>query len=155
MLKFQRLKVGYPNLASPPNETGNSWKVYLVCKSDAYTSCNGVTDLLGLSQEDKDDARLSYISLNGKAATGEPLQNLYDGRKLHEAFQFTHKNTDIKVFRIWGSGKIRIYFIYCVDKKIVVLKTMTKRTQKITNGEKEEIKCLAIKVIEQTSLTGI
>lgn len=153
---FTRLRVGHPKPLTAPTDGPKSWKIYTICAERSSTSCltrKDVAEILSKSQADGEAARKSYIDLLYKANTGRPLSDLYDEKKCHEAHSFKYENRDVKIFRIWGTGTIRIYFIYLEDRKIILLKTKPKRTDSLTKGEKEEIERLAKKVMDFISNT--
>ncbi len=74
---------------------------------------------------------------------------MYDEKKCHPAHEYKRpiKNIEQKIWRLWGVGVIRIYFIYMPEKSIVVLKIDVKRVAKLTKGEKDALKDLAEKVL--------
>ncbi len=152
MIYLHRLKVGYPSPLKELEEKPNSWRVRLVCKSKDYSSCNCFDDLRLLEGNDLKDARHSYINFLQRTNSGQPLKDMYEKKQLHEAFSFKYNNKKIKVFRIWGSGDIRIYFIYGPDRYIYILKTMIKRENKLSEGKSTEIKEIAKNLINMIDL---
>ena len=108
--------------------------------SDAR-DCPDAIDLLSM--------RKSFIALNAKAKTGLPLENLYDQKKYHTAHSYSRNGIDQKIQRIWGTGKIRIYFIFVPKKNIVILKSAPKRVDSLSEGEKGELKKLAESVLDR------
>ncbi|MBW8892727.1 MAG: hypothetical protein JF617_11505 [Burkholderiales bacterium] len=142
---FKRLKVGHPEPLSMPQDAPNSWKTYTILESRQPQSCMTRADIAALDTSDRHDARTSFIALVNRAQTGEPLTELYDKKRCHEAFTFKpfeNSPIEIKVWRIWGAGAIRIYFIY-LKKNIILLRTIAKRKQKLSKGEEGEIKSIA------------
>lgn len=101
-----------------------------------------------LTASDKKDARSTYVNFTNRANTGEPLTTLYDEKQCHEAHSFDMNGTEVKIFRIWGSGKIRVYFCYLPGKKIAVLKTAPKRKDNLSDGEKLELENIARELLE-------
>lgn len=152
-IRFTRLKVGYPVDYKHPEDHENSWRVYTVCQTEDPRSCTTRRDVAALgSVADRKDARDTYVTLLNKAQTGEPLSQLYDKTACHEAHEFvyTHASGQCqghKIFRVRGPGAIRVYFMYLPGQKIVVLKTSTKRVDKLSAGEKSELKDAAEAVL--------
>lgn len=156
---FTRLKVGWPNPMTAPKDWDGCWRVYTICADNNRYSCTTRADVRNLeSTQDQTDARSSYHDLLAKAHTGLVLAALYDETKCHEAHSFLFQTQqhakrncpdhEVKIFRIWGTGKIRIYFMYLPNKCIVLLKTWAKRKNKLSNGEELELENMAKKVIE-------
>ncbi|MET3915180.1 phage-related protein [Variovorax sp. OAS795] len=146
---FKRLKVGHPEPLSMPPDAANSWKTYTVLESRQPQSCMTRADIAALNSNDRQDARTSFIALVNRAQTGEPLTALYDKTRCHEAFTFKpfgNSPNTVKVWRIWGAGAIRMYFIYH-NKNIILLRTMAKRTQKLSKGDIGEIGTIAKSVL--------
>lgn len=134
-----------------PEDWDGCWKVYTVCKTDRKASCTTRADVFHLEANDKKDARTSFVNLLNKAHTGQPLSALYDEKQCHETHSFKwkkHDENEEKVFRIWGTGDVRVNFIYLPDKRIVILKTWSKRKDKLSSGEKELLEELAKDVLD-------
>ena len=147
-LYFTRLRHGYPNPPQQPSDWEGSWKVYTFCTTQVATSCSTRADVANLPYEDKINARRSYVTLVHKAQTGQPLPELYDEKQCHGAHTFKHDHQEVKIFRIWGAGKIRIYFLYLASKRIVLLKTCSKRRDRLTDGETMELEQLAKAILQ-------
>lgn len=148
-LYFARLEVGHPGPLKHPEDHDSSWKVHVICTSDnkkSSTTRADVYDYRGTS--DQQDMRTSFIALLEKAQTGLPLEKMYDETKCHEAHSFKYEHESYKILRIWGTGTIRIYFVYLPNKNIVILKTKPKRVDKLSSGEKKELQDLAIEVFK-------
>jgi hypothetical protein len=147
---FKRLPIGYPGEVKPPDDWPGSWKIYTVCASSDPRSCTTRSDVGDLDIGDKKDARLTFVSFTNKAATGEPLTNLYDEKQCHETHSFDFDGREIKIFRIWGAGKIRVNFCYLPDERmsIAIVKTWAKRKDKLSDGEKAQLEHLARQVFE-------
>ena len=78
-----------------------------------------------------------------------PLKEMYDEKQLHEAFSYKRKDgKESTVWRLRGTGDTRLYFVYAPKKRIVILNINVKRSDKLTSGEKEELKGLSEMVIE-------
>lgn len=148
---FSRLKVGWPDPLSAPDDWNGCWKVYTVCMTDRKHSCLTLADVRSLGEQDRLDARQTYVSFLNKAHTGQPLSSLYDEKQCHETHSFKrkeHDEHDEKIFRIWGAGAIRVNFIYLPEKRIVFIKTWPKRKDKLTNGEKKLLEDIAKDVFD-------
>ena len=145
-----RLKIGYPDPLRTPKDWEGSWKIYTVCTEESAKSCTTRKDIKSLQKQNKENARNTYVSFSNKAQTGLPLKELYDEKQCHIAHEFTladPAHQEIKIFRIWGTGKIRVYFIYLPEKRIVMLKTEPKHKDKLSDGEKLELETIAINVL--------
>lgn len=149
MCFFTRLKIGHPGPLVAPKDTPNSWKVYHICETSNCGSSTTFSDVAQLDSMDTKQARETFIHLSNSAQTGLALNKLYDEKKCHEAHSFIPNGAshEEKIWRIWGSGAIRIYFIYLQDKKIVILKTSPKRTSVLTKGEKKHLEDMAQMVL--------
>lgn len=150
---FSRLKVPYPKDYGHPDDCDGCWKVYTVWQKENPASCTTRADVQALeSRQDKIDARSTFVALLNRAVTGQDFGDLYEIKKCHVAHTFKYtssrkKTTEIKIFRIWGSGKIRTYFLYLEGKQIVLLKTLAKRTNTLTVGQEKELEDLSTLVL--------
>ena len=152
---FTRLRVGHPEPLRQPVDRPGSWRVYVICNGpserlntarDDIRACSSEADMLAM--------RTSFISFLAKAATGLPLEALWDEKQCHEAFSFKHEHHEHKIIRFWGAGKIRVYFVYLPSKVIVILKSKAKRSDKLTVGDETELKDIAKSVcntLQETS----
>ena len=146
---FDRLKVGYPDEYEHPDDWLGCWRVYTVCKTPHPYSCTTRSDARNMqSAEDLEDARRSWGKFLQRAHTGEPFQTIYDETQCHPAHEFKYGESATKIWRVWGSGKIRIYFLYAEEKRVIVLKTEAKRKRKLTAGEKKHLEEIAITVLD-------
>jgi hypothetical protein len=153
-VRLQRLTTGFPDARNVPVDWEGSWRVYTVLADGEPRGCTTRADIRGMDTSDKLSARSSLVSLSMKAQTGEPLNNLYDEKKCHEAhaFKVNPHDADVRqIWRVWGAGKIRMYFIYLPGKRIVLLKTAPKRTDRLSRGEQIELETLARNVLEASS----
>lgn len=123
------------------------WKIYTICTEADSRKSTTNADILILDSADRQAALTSYITLLEKAHTGENFKNLYDQKQCHEAHSFKLNGRPEKIFRIWGTGVIRIYFLYQPDKNIVILKTWPKRKDKLSKGETTELEVIAEQVL--------
>lgn len=143
---FARLKVGWPDDYRPADDHEGSWKLFTVCDEKSRLACRLRREIGALSHADCLSARSTLVSFSNKAQTGVPLSALYDEKQCHEAFDFKVEEKDQateKVYRVWGAGVIRVYFMYCEDKRIVLLSIRAKRSDHLTKGEKLEIEAVA------------
>ena len=148
---FTRLKVGYPGERHPPEDVPGSWKIFTICHGPSPKACQTIKDVTQLSSvDDIKEARLLFIDLANKAKTGLNLSLLYDIKICHEAHSFTHGHKECKIFRIRRSG-IRAYFVYFDGKIIILIKTDSKRKQKLSVGEKKVLEDIAKSVIDRLS----
>lgn len=148
---FARLKVGWPDPLSAPEDWPGCWRVYTICLSDRHSSCTTRADVAVLSHQDKLDARKSYVNFLNKAHTGQPLSTLFDEKQCHETHSFKwkpHDSHEEKILRIWGAGDVRVNFIYLPEKRIVIIKTWAKRKDKLSDGDKKLLEDIARKVLD-------
>lgn len=124
------------------------WKIYTICTGVDRRTNTTNADISVLDSADKKAALTSYVNLLDKAHTGQSFNNLYDTTQCHEAHSFKFKGKSVKIFRIWGAGVIRIYFLYLPEMNIVILKTWPKRKDKLSQGEKTELEAIAEQVLE-------
>lgn len=149
---FKRLKVGHPKPLTCPPDWDGCWKIYTIL--DALGS-RAVRDVQALKPPDDECARKTLTSFTNKAHTGQPLSDLYDNKQCHEAHSYTQANGhEVKIFRIWGTGKIRVYFIYLQDKNIVILKIEPKRVDTLSDGEKKVLADIAQEILTCVATYG-
>lgn len=127
--------------AEDPAGCINGWKVYGWCSRNDILSCELLVRLNGIEEVDAKHLLNGMAKLIGFACVGKPLKEMYDSTKCHEAFTFTRQNgTEHKIHRIWPGGYVRIYFCYGLEtKSIVVFYGQSKRKDKLTSGEKNEL----------------
>ena len=158
---FTRLKVGYPEPLKRPPDFESSWKVYTVCTEKKIASCTTRKDVGELeSAADKSDARKTYDALLRKAQTGQEFRDLYGSKECHEGHSFSYASNsgqvkNVTVWRIWGSGKIRTYFLYLpiAGKRIVLLKTSAKRSDKLNLEQTKELEDMAKAILNSLEET--
>lgn len=146
---FKRLRP-YPVVEEIPPDLPGCWRVFTICESIESSDarpCTTLADARAMEKLDLDNARSSWRSFLKKAHTGQNFSDLYDKKQCHEAHSFKSGSHDVKIWRVWGAGKIRIYFVYLPDKRIVVLKTWAKRENKLTSGETKLLEGIATKVL--------
>lgn len=148
--------VGWPEPLRRPVDRPESWKVYVVCVAERPGANTTMADVRALgSVADKEAARNSYIKFLNRAQTGVNLSALYDEGECHVAFTYTREDGSIeKVWRIWGNSKTRLYFVYLPDRRIVLLKTLAKRVDQLSEGEESEIRDIAEAVIQTYQSMG-
>lgn len=160
---FSRLKVPYPKTYGYPADWEGCWKVYTIWLRETSDSCTTRADVHNLqSQKDKMDARFTFVTLLNRALTGRNFADLYDIKRCHVAHTFSYtaddgKSKEVRIFRIWGAGKIRTYFIYIEGRRIALLKTLAKRSSTLTGGqtkELEEIAKLVSSSLNQSTFQG-
>jgi phage-related protein len=125
----------------------NSWKVYSICETAKIQSCSTFSDIGALGSEDKRNARSSYISFLNRANTGQLISELFDEKQCHPTHTFKLGNKEVKIWRVWLAGVIRINFCYLPNKSIVVLKTWTKRKNKLSKSDKSQLENIALQVL--------
>lgn len=136
---FARLEVGYPDPLTRPQDQRNSWRVYVLCTGRTTGSSTTRADVQACqSATDQASMRSAFMSLLNRAVTGQSLTDLYDVKTCHEAFEYLRQGMPTKVWRI-RNGNVRLYFIYVSPKRIILLKTSVKRTQKLSKAEENEI----------------
>lgn len=116
---------------------------------DAPSSSWAVADISQLkSRTDQLCARRSLVFLSQHARSGLPLEQLYDEKQCHLAFDFNYNQLTYKVHRIRGAAT-RIYFIYRPNKVIIIVAISAKRENKLTAGEINHISSRVIRVIDR------
>lgn len=143
----------FPKEYGHPPDSDGSLKVYTVLENASLQSCTTRRDFHELtSARDQMDARSTFTTLLIRAVTGQKLNDLYDIQKCHLAHTYKHTSiakrvTDVKIFRIWGPGKIRTYFVYLEGNRIALLKTCAKRANKLTEGQQKELEDMSRKIL--------
>lgn len=146
---FSRLKVGYPDPLKVPPDWEGCWRIYSIRSPRMDSPCQARLDIVPMDHIDKENARKTLVSLTEKAHTGMPFAELYDEKQCHVAHTFVMQpqKIEVKIWRVWGSGKIRVYFCYAPSKSIVVLKIAPKRVGTLSKGEKSELEDIATAVM--------
>ena len=145
---FDRLKVGYPDDHIRPEDWDGCWRVYTICETNNGYSCTTRADArLMVATNDLLDARRSWGSLLQKAHMGGNFSALYDEKQCHDVHTFKFNNVEHKIWRIRGSGDIRMYFIYLPDMRIVLLRTEPKRKPSLRKAEKKQLADMSIEVM--------
>ncbi len=138
------LSTGY----KAPDDWDGCWKIYTICPEADKATNTLNADLKHLEIVDRKSALTTYVSFLNKANTGQNLKDIYNEKQCHEAHSFKINGEAIKIFRIWGGGAIRIYFIYLPNKIICILKTWPKRKDNLSKGEKLQLEELARQVLD-------
>jgi hypothetical protein len=126
--------------AEEPTGCINGWKVYGWCSEGNLSSCELLARAKLMEVLDAKHLLSGMAKLIGLACVGKPLKDMYDSKKCHESFTFTRNNgVEEKIHRIWPSGDMRIYFCYGSNKTIIVFYGLSKRKDKLTDGEKSEL----------------
>lgn len=144
---FSRLKVGYPEPLKSLEDLPESWKIFTILSAPNRGACNTRKDVNELASEDKRKARLAFITLINRAQTGQPLSALYDKKRCHDAFSFYFNGSLFTIYRL-RTADVRIYFCYLPNKNIVILKTLSKRENKLSDGEESELENIARSVLQ-------
>lgn len=114
----------------------NGWKVYGYCLRNDALSCELLLRSKNMNLIDANHLIKGMAKLMKKACVGKPLESMYDDKQCHEAFTFTRSTgQEQKVYRIWPGGNVRIYFCYGLDKSITVFYGLSKRKDKLNEGE--------------------
>lgn len=145
-IHFHRLPYGWPDTYQQPTDHDGSWRIYTTCTDGSPRSCTTRADLQQLEKIDLLSARSTFVSFSLKAQTGQPLSELFNETQCHEAHEFKlhkHDQQPTKIWRIWKAGKVRTYFVYLPNKRLVILKTAAKRVDKLSAGEKLELETAA------------
>jgi hypothetical protein len=150
MVYFARTEPGHPDPIPPKRDNPESWRIYEICDENSKFGSLLRRDIrAATSVKDKQGYRTSLIHFVAKAQIGMPLKEMYDEKQLHEAFSYKRKDgKESTVWRLRGTGDTRLYFVYAPKKRIVILNINVKRSDKLTSGEKEELKGLSEMVIE-------
>jgi phage-related protein len=77
-----------------------------------------------------------------RSSLGKCFSQLFNEKQCHWAFTFKHKGKDVKVWRLWLGGVVRVFFCYGTEKRIFVAWALQKREDKLTAGEKSELETL-------------
>lgn len=145
---LRRLSIkNFDPASNSPDHPDGSWNVYSICKTANLGSCTTFSDIKALGGVDKRNARSSFITFLNRANTGEPISNLFDENQCHPTHTFTNGSKEVKIWRVWLSGVIRINFCYLPNKSVVILKTWAKRKDKLTKGENLLLENIALQVL--------
>lgn len=148
---FTKLTVGYPDeLKLQPEELG-AWRLYVICAERRQNTSFLRSDIGDMAKADKISARTSLVNFSERTKAGFLLSDVYDSKQCHVAHTTKRGNPPVlvDVWRIWGSGKIRVYFMYLPDRRIVVLKISPKREQKLTAEQKSVLDGLVALVMDE------
>lgn len=128
----------------------NSWKVYGICQSANPTSLHFSLRLQaeGWSQKDAKAALESLLKLLQRAPNGQPLKQVFDDRQCHWALSFRHGTKEVKIWRLWVTGIVRLFFCYGPDKVLIVAWALRKREDKLSGGEKTELETIFSKYFD-------
>ena len=136
----------------------NGWKVYGYCLSNDANSCVLLSLATKMSLVDANHLIKGMAKLMKKACVGKPLENMYDDKQCHESFTFVRATgNEQKVYRIWPGGYVRIYFCYGADRSIIIFYGLSKRKDKLTEGEESALKnvCEAFLVAQDLNQLNI
>lgn len=128
-----------------PPYTEDSFRLYALVSSSGNTTFH---DIAALSTSDKANARATFIKLHKKAVIGLPLKQLFDAKQYHSPFELHYKGQKIEILRIRLAGDVRVYFMYLNKRRIVVLKTLVKREDDLSEGEQKKLTVIAKQVFD-------
>ncbi|MEI6707411.1 MAG: hypothetical protein WCK96_09790 [Methylococcales bacterium] len=127
-----------------PTEAEGSFQVYTLVDNNVNTT---IVDIQKLENKDKESALKTYIKIFQRVGTGEPLKDMFDGTQYHQGHNFSYKGNPISIWRLWLAGDIRVYFIF-QDKNILILKTLAKRKDDLSQAEKKHLEDIVKKFID-------
>lgn len=135
-----KLTTGYPGPPYAPEPGPHSWRPMTVVEQDkaggAPTNWT-VVDMRNLgSKADVKAARRCLTAFQERVLTGQPLNDLYDSNQYHEALTC---RTGVKVWRVRGAGKTRIFFVNGHDRKLIIVHILAKRTDRLSQGDEGRI----------------
>ncbi len=147
---LNRLKTGHPHPLTANQDWDGCWRIYTVCKTSNPASCITRSDISDLNSIERNNARTALTTFSNRAHTGQPFSELYDAKQCHEALAFIMQpaGNEVKIWRVWGTGTIRIYFCYLPEKNVVILNVASKRQNKLSSGEKIELESRAREVLD-------
>jgi hypothetical protein len=128
-----------------PTEAEGSFRVYALVDNKVNTT---ITDIQNLELNDRKSALETYIKIFPRVGTGQPMRNMFDGKKYHKGHEFEYKNNLISIWRLWLVGDIRVYFIFPNDRNILILKTLAKRKDDLNEAEKSCLEEMVKKIID-------
>lgn len=145
IIQLRQVKAtGHPRPVVAFEATDQSWKIFTY-HSDSH---NFFESAKALQKLDRDKFQLCIVNLGKRCKSGQPLKEVYDEKKLHEACKFKFKDEtgsyqDDNIYRI-RQDDLRLYFIYKPPKKeIILLDVFTKRKDKLSQGEIKRLQNLA------------
>lgn len=122
-----------------PIESGNPWRLYFIGDEKNPFASEFMQSIKDLpSSEDKQSASRGLEMLIKHAANGAQLRECYDKKTCHEAFSFTHKGIEHKIWRI-RKNDVRIYFYYVEGMILLLPRVGEKREDSLTEAQKAEI----------------
>jgi mRNA-degrading endonuclease RelE of RelBE toxin-antitoxin system len=112
------------------------WKVAARCLAPKRTSAEVLAWLVAMEKNDQRQALKGLVYLIRLAQAGEPLHNMLDKKRLHEAHEF-HCDVSGKKEKIWRfrSGDLRVLFYYGRDRLVLLTNVSPKRTDKYTKAD--------------------
>ena len=144
-ITLKRLPIGYfiKNYQCPP-DTDDSFKIFALFENNKNTTFD---DISNLSVSDIAAARTSFIKFHKNAVTGRPFKEIFDGAQFHTGHAFKYRDQTETVRRLRLVGDVRIYIYFLPNRNIVVLKTLAKRENSLSEGEKSFLEDITKKVI--------
>lgn len=119
----------------------DAWKVYVFSDDSDPPGIDLTTRILNFEEPDLSQAFKALRTLLDKANTGLQFQALFDEKQCHKASKIVHDDGRVEdIWRIWASGKIRIYWCYGFERKsILILDICAKRENKLTKAQEAYI----------------
>lgn len=155
-LYLTRLVVGQKQTPKyvPPDDWDGMWKIYTVCSSDNKVSCETRRDINNLPEPHKSNVRKTLFKFFIRAHGGQKIELLFPKKsQCHIGHRFDFRGNEILIRRLWLAGDVRVYFIYLDEKKIIILQSLIKTKDDLTDGEKTHLKNLAERVLN-SQLSG-
>jgi len=142
-IKFCRVVVGRPT-PYKQIDTEKNWKVFQAYDSEDPDKITWIREDKKAFGSDRDSAemlRKTIVEFLIKCDLGNHLSESYDSSQCHQAFDFDREGKNIKVWRIWKGGDVRLYFVYVPDtpRCILLLKALAKRQRKLKRSDEIEI----------------
>ena len=142
---------GHPKPVASFKVTEKSWKIFTYHSqlSDFYELAKN------LEKKEKIQAQTMLMQLGQRCESGQPLENMYDSKKLHDSciFQLIIANTqkEDKIYRI-RHGNLRLYFIYYSPRKEIILLTiLIKKEKKLPKSVEVHLKNLASSIYDPSN----
>lgn len=136
-----------------PQPEGSRWLYLMGGDGDAASKEFVAADFVDLAKDRHNfsSAWKGLDALKEAWLTGQPLENIFDKKRCHDAHKFTDKNgRHQKIFRLRESN-VRVYFIYPPPpplSMLLAIKISTKYKDRLSKSEKTELEKLVNLVIE-------
>lgn len=143
IVNYIRLPVGYPKPLQPQPDLPTSWKLYTLAERLPQTGkirTQAADDIAKLASDiDRQQARTGLQKLAPHARNGLAFHQVFDNGQYHSAHTFTYSGPPaehITIYRFRLAGNNRIYTINLQNRDIFIIEISTKRSQKLSEGEK-------------------